>query len=106
MSVGRSGPPSADGIRGSTRFASCVAGRWRERGSGCTFYLCSGSLLEALQRRSSDVWPAYGEQLGANPDAISLSRSFIDNGWVGAAVVDNHTAVGFSMVMPADAVVH
>jgi len=63
-------------------------------------------VLEALQRRASDVWPIYREQLAANPDAISLPQSFIDNGWVRAAVVDNDTAVGFSVLMPADAVVH
>jgi GNAT superfamily N-acetyltransferase len=63
-------------------------------------------VLEALQRRSSDVWPAYREQLAANPDAISLPQSFIDNGWVRVAVAEDHTAVGFSVVMQADAVVH
>ncbi len=63
-------------------------------------------MLEALQRRSSDVWPAYREQLAANPDAISLPQSFIDNGWVRVAVADEHTPVGFSVVMQADVVVH
>jgi GNAT superfamily N-acetyltransferase len=61
-------------------------------------------VLEALQRRSSDVWPAYREQLAVNSDAISLPQSFIHNGCVRVAVADNH-AVGFSVVMPADAVV-
>ena len=42
-------------------------------------------MLEALQRRSSDVWEAYREQLAANPDAIELPQAFIDSGWVRAS---------------------
>jgi hypothetical protein len=38
--------------------------------------------LEALQRRSSDVWEEYREALAANPDAIELPQTFIDKGWV------------------------
>ena len=33
--------------------------------------------LEALQRRSSEVWETYREQLAANPDAIELPQEFI-----------------------------
>jgi hypothetical protein len=36
-------------------------------------------ILEALQRRSSDVWEQYRRQLTAHPEAIELSPSFIDN---------------------------
>lgn len=57
-------------------------------------------MLEALQRRSSDVWEAYREQLAANPDAIELPQSFIDNGWVRVAVDLSETPVGFSVVVP------
>src|SRR4051812_22387673 len=45
--------------------------------------------LEGLQRRSSDVWEAYSEQLAAHPDAIELPQSFIDRGWVRVAVADD-----------------
>jgi GNAT superfamily N-acetyltransferase len=62
--------------------------------------------LEALQRRSSDVWEAYREQLAANPDAIELPQSFIDNGWVRVAVDTKKTTVGFSVVIPTDDRIH
>ena len=62
--------------------------------------------LEALQRRSSDVWEAYRGQLAANPDAIALPQSFIDNGWVRVAVGGDETPVGFSVVIPGDGAVH
>jgi hypothetical protein len=54
--------------------------------------------LEGLQRRSSDVWEAYREQLAANPDAIELPQSFIDKGWVRVAVADDGRPLGFSVV--------
>ena len=63
-------------------------------------------LLEALQRRSSDVWEAYREQLAAHPDAIELPQTFIDSGWVRVAVADDDTAVGFSVVVPSDGPAH
>lgn len=44
-----------------------------------------GTTLEALQRRSSDIWEDYREQLAANPDAIAVPQAFIDNGWVRVA---------------------
>jgi GNAT superfamily N-acetyltransferase len=56
--------------------------------------------LEALQRRSSDVWEAYREQLAAHPDAIELPQSYIDKGWVRVAVDDHDTPIGFSVVIP------
>jgi GNAT superfamily N-acetyltransferase len=57
-------------------------------------------VLEALQRRSSDVWEAYREQLAANPDAIELPQRFIDEGWVRVAVNDRDEPIGFSVVVP------
>jgi GNAT superfamily N-acetyltransferase len=62
--------------------------------------------LEALQRRASDVWDAYREQLAAHPDAIELPQSFIDNGWVRVAVDGMDTPLGFSVVIPTDDSVH
>ena len=62
--------------------------------------------LEALQRRSSGIWEAYREQLAANPDAIELPRTFIDNRWVRVAVDDRGTPIGFSVVIPTDGPVH
>ena len=61
-----------------------------------------GPSLEALQRRSSDVWDAYRDLLAANPDAIELPQTFIDCGWVRVAVVDGETPIGFSVVVPMD----
>jgi GNAT superfamily N-acetyltransferase len=58
--------------------------------------------LEMLQRRSSDIWAQYREQLAANPDAIELPPTFIDNGFVRVAVDDEDTLVGFSVVIPTD----
>jgi GNAT superfamily N-acetyltransferase len=58
--------------------------------------------LEALQRRSSDVWAAFREQLGANPDAIELPQSFIDKGWVRVALDDDRAPIGFSVVIPGN----
>ena len=62
--------------------------------------------LEGLQRRSSDVWEAYREQLAANPDAIELPQTFIDEGWVRVAVADDGRPIGFSVVIPTDDKVH
>jgi GNAT superfamily N-acetyltransferase len=62
--------------------------------------------LEALQRRSSDVWEAYREQLAAHPDAIELPQSFIYRGWVRVAVGRDRRPVGFSVVIPTDDQVH
>jgi GNAT superfamily N-acetyltransferase len=62
--------------------------------------------LEALQRRSSNVWAAYREQLAANPDAIELPQAFVDNGWVRVAVAGDETLIGFSVVIPAEGATH
>ncbi len=64
------------------------------------------SALEALQRRSSDIWPEYREQLAANPDAIVLPHAFIDNGWVRVADDGCDEPIGFSVVLPADDAIH
>lgn len=56
--------------------------------------------LEALQRRSSDVWEQYREALAANPDAIELPQGFIHSGWVRVAVDDKGAPIGFSVVIP------
>ena len=63
-------------------------------------------MLEALQRRSSDVWDAYRDQLAAHPDAIELPQAFIDDGWVRVAEDDDGTPIGFSVVIPADGPAH
>jgi GNAT superfamily N-acetyltransferase len=62
--------------------------------------------LEALQRRSSDVWAEYRDQLAAHPDAIELPQAFIDNGWVRVALDDDGMALGFSVVIPGEGRVH
>lgn len=62
--------------------------------------------LEGLQRRSSDVWEEYREQLAANPDAVDLPETFIEQGFVRVAVADDETPLGFSVVIPADDQVH
>ncbi len=62
--------------------------------------------LEALQRRASDVWEAYREQLAAHPDAIVLSPAFVDSGWVRVAVADDDRPIGFSVVIPRGAAIH
>ncbi len=59
-------------------------------------------VLEALQRRSSDVWEQYRQQLAAHPEAIELPPSFIDSNWVRVAIADDDTAIGFSVVIPSD----
>jgi GNAT superfamily N-acetyltransferase len=57
------------------------------------------TLLEALQRRSSDIWEEYRDQLAAHPDAIEFPQHFIDHGWTRVAVLGEHP-VGFSVVIP------
>jgi hypothetical protein len=59
--------------------------------------------LEALRRRSSDVREAYRQQLAANPDAIELPATFINNGRVRVAVDDTDTPIGFSAAVPTHA---
>jgi len=62
--------------------------------------------LEALQRRSSAVWPEYREPLAAHPDAIELPQAFIDNGWVRVALGEDGTPIGFSVLIPGDGQAH
>jgi GNAT superfamily N-acetyltransferase len=62
--------------------------------------------LEALQRRSSDVWEAYREQLAANPDAIELPQNFVKKGWVRIAVDGEDRPLGFSVVIPRNGSIH
>jgi GNAT superfamily N-acetyltransferase len=62
--------------------------------------------LEDLQRRSSDVWEEYREQLAANPDAIELPKAFIDDGWVRVAVAGDDRPIGFSVVIPSAGSTH
>jgi GNAT superfamily N-acetyltransferase len=57
-------------------------------------------VLEALQRRSSDVWEQYREQLAAHPDAIEVPAHLIENGWTRVAVTGSDAPVGFSVVIP------
>jgi len=64
------------------------------------------SELQALQRRSSDIWEEYREQLAAHPDAIELPQAFIDNGWVRVAVDAVGTPIGFSVVLPSHGGTH
>jgi GNAT superfamily N-acetyltransferase len=65
-----------------------------------------GPRLEALQRRSSDIWDEYREQLAAHPDAIELPQAFIDNGWVRVAAGAGDVPLGFSVVIPTDGTIH
>jgi GNAT superfamily N-acetyltransferase len=62
--------------------------------------------LEALQRRSSDVWPQYRDQLAAYPDAIELPEAFVENGWVRVAIDGEGTPIGFSVLIPGAGRVH
>ena len=62
--------------------------------------------LEALQRRSSEIWDEYREQLVADPDAIELPRAFIDSGWVRVAVAGDDRPIGFSVVIPGSGPMH
>ena len=58
------------------------------------------SALEALQRRSSDVWEEYREQLAASPDAIEPPHRAIADGRVRVAVDARGRLLGFSVVLP------
>ena len=55
--------------------------------------------LEALQRRASDVWEEYREELAAHPEAIAVPETWIDEGLVRVAVDDDDRVVGFAVVM-------
>jgi GNAT superfamily N-acetyltransferase len=56
--------------------------------------------LEALHRRSSDVWEEYRAQLAANRDAIEAPRRAIAGGRVRVAVDARGRLLGFSVVLP------
>jgi GNAT superfamily N-acetyltransferase len=58
------------------------------------------SALEALHRRSSDVWEEYRAQLAANPDAIEPPHRAIAEGRVRVAVDASGRLLGFSVVLP------
>jgi predicted N-acetyltransferase YhbS len=61
-----------------------------------------GGVLEAVQRRSSAVWPAYRERLAAHPDAIArLEEGELRAGRVRVAHQDGEV-VGFSAVLATD----
>jgi GNAT superfamily N-acetyltransferase len=64
------------------------------------------AVLEELQRRSSDIWEAYREQLAANPDAIDLPQTFVESGWVRVALASDQVPIGFSVVIPGDGAIH
>jgi len=58
------------------------------------------SALEALQRRSSDVWEEYRAELAAHPDAIEPPHRAIADGRVRVAVDACGRLLGFSVVLP------
>lgn len=58
--------------------------------------------LEALHRRSSDVWEEYRVQLAANPDAIEPPDQAIAEGRVRVAVDASRRLLGFSVVKPVE----
>jgi GNAT superfamily N-acetyltransferase len=62
--------------------------------------------LEALQRRSSDVWEQYRAQLAAHPDVFALPPESIENGWVRVAVGGDDRPIGFSVVIPGEGGTH
>jgi GNAT superfamily N-acetyltransferase len=63
-------------------------------------------VLEALQRRSSNVWEEYREQLAAHPAAIEVPQHFLENEWVRVAVDAEDRPVGFSVVISTRGPVH
>jgi GNAT superfamily N-acetyltransferase len=56
--------------------------------------------LEALQRRASDVWEEYRDQLAEHPDAIALDIALVRAGRVRVFEKDR-LGVGFSVLLPA-----
>jgi ribosomal protein S18 acetylase RimI-like enzyme len=58
--------------------------------------------LEALQRRSSDVWEEHRAPLAANPDAIAPPHVAIAEGRVRVAVDGSQRRLGFSVVLPVE----
>jgi GNAT superfamily N-acetyltransferase len=62
--------------------------------------------LESLQRRSSDVWEDYREQLAAHPDAIELPEELVLGGRVRVVTGDDDVPLGFSVTLPLGDGVH
>jgi len=60
------------------------------------------SALEALQRRSSDVWEEHRALLAANPDAIEPPHRAIAERRVRVAVDATGRRLGFSVVRPPE----
>ena len=58
--------------------------------------------LEALQRRSSDVWEEYREQLAAHPDAIEPPHQAIAERRARVATDASDSILGFSVVLPVE----
>jgi GNAT superfamily N-acetyltransferase len=58
--------------------------------------------LELIQRRASDVWEEYREQLSAHPDAIAPPHQAIAEGRVRVAVNESGRRLGFSVVLPVE----
>lgn len=59
-----------------------------------------GLALEALQRRSSDVWEYDRANLAAHPDAIEPPHQAIAEGRVRVALDASGMLLGFSIVLP------
>src|SRR3954464_14889239 len=62
--------------------------------------------LESMQRRSSDVWEDYREQLAAHPDAIELPEDFVVGGRVRVVTEADDAPLGFSVTIPLGDGVH
>jgi len=60
------------------------------------------SALESLQRRASDVWAEYRDQLAAHRDAITPPHQAIAEGRVRVAVDASGHRLGFSVVLPVE----
>ena len=58
--------------------------------------------LEALQRRSSNVWEEYRAQLAAHPDAIAAPHRAIAERRVRVAIDASGHPLGFSVVLPVE----
>jgi lactoylglutathione lyase len=89
-------PPDPE--RRITTWSEWNAGRTRIRDAVSD----EATALEALQRRSSDVWEEYREQLAAHPDAIEPPHQAIAEGRVRVAVDGSGRRLGFSVVLAAE----
>jgi ribosomal protein S18 acetylase RimI-like enzyme len=58
--------------------------------------------LEALHRRSSDVWDENRDDLAANPDAIQPPHEAIADGRVRVAIDGADRVLGFSIVLAVE----